>query len=291
MKIKRLGQLGMLLAALLLGSTPVKAGTFVSDSVKLNGHVRHFDMYLPEGIKADAPLVVYIHGYGGGIERDNYMVGEADKQGFAVCIPEGLKDPVGKRSWNVGYPFQKGWKVNDVKEVQQIAQQAQKKYRLSKVNTFLTGMSNGGEMCYITAFSDQSTFRAVAPIAGLTMKWFFDKLPGTKPIPLMEVHGTEDRVSEWTGDLTNAGGWGAYLSVPIAVGYWVAKDRCTHETVTEMPSRDPSSGHRIIKHEYTGGPQGYDVWLYQVIGGTHCTHTGDLDTGAEVWKFFSKYLK
>ena len=36
---------------------------------------------------------------------------------------------------------------------------------------------------------------------------------------------------------------------------------------------------------------GCDVWLYEVVGGVHSWHTGDIDTGEEVWRFFARYLK
>ncbi len=267
------------------------AGRFVDDSVKVDGHMRQFVMYLPDGIQPDAPLVFVLHGYGAGIWRENIMIGPADRHGFAVCIPQGLKDPQGQPSWNVGYPFQQGWQVDDVKALCRIARHVQQRYRLSRANTFLTGMSNGGEMCYLMAYSKQNTFKAVAPIAGLTMEWMYERLEAPRPIPLMEIHGTEDRVSEWTGDMDNAGGWGAYLPVPVAVGYWVAKNRCTREETERVESLQGEQGHPVIKHRYSGSATGCDVWLYEVVGGPHSWFTADIDTGEEVWRFFSRYLK
>jgi polyhydroxybutyrate depolymerase len=281
-----------LLAVLLsLCAIPCHAGQFVDDSLKVDGHMRRFVMYLPDGLQPEAPLVVVLHGYGSGIRRDNIMIAPADRHGFAVCIPEGLKDPEGEPSWNVGYPFQQGWKVDDVKALCTIAREVQKRYRLSRRNAFLTGMSNGGEMCYLMAYSNQYTFRAVAPIAGLTMAWMYQELEAARPIPLLEIHGTEDRVSEWTGDMDNKGGWGAYLPVPVAIGYWIAKNRCTHEETERVESLQGAQGHPVIKHRYTSSTTGCDVWLYEVVGGVHSWHTGDIDTGEEVWRFFSRYLK
>ena len=267
------------------------AGRFVDDSVKVDGHMRVFAMYLPDGLQPDAPLVFILHGYGEGIWRENPMLSAADRHGFAVCIPQGLKDPQGQPSWNVGYPFQAGWKVDDVKALCRMARHVQKRYRLSRENTFLTGMSNGGEMCYLMAYSKQNTFKAVAPIAGLTMAWIYQQMDAPRPIPLMEIHGTEDRVSEWTGDLENKSGWGAYLPVPVAVGYWVEKNRCTHEETERVGSLRGDEGYPVIKHRYTGSATGCDVWLYEVVGGPHSWFTTDIDTGEEVWQFFSRYLK
>lgn len=281
----------LLALALLLSCITAAAGSYVEDSLKVDGHMRHWVMYLPDGLQTDAPLVVLLHGYGAGIRRDNIMIAPADRHGFAVCIPQGLNDPQGEPSWNVGYPFQQGWKVDDVKALCEIARYVEKRHKLSRRNAFLTGMSNGGEMCYLMAYSNQYTFRAVAPIAGLTMVWMYEQLEATRPIPLMEIHGTEDRVSEWSGDLENTGGWGVYLPVPVAIGYWVAKNRCTHETVERVESLKGDEGHPIIKHRYSGGKTNCDVWLYEVIGGVHSWHTDDIDTGEEIWQFFARYLK
>lgn len=274
--------------ALSLLALPCMAGQYVEDSVKIDGHMRQLVMYLPDGVQPNAPLVFVLHGYGAGIWRENPMVAAADRHGFAVCIPQGLRDPEGEPSWNVGYAFQRGWKVDDVKALCRMARYVQKRYRLSRENVFLTGMSNGGEMCYLMAYSNQSTFKAVAPIAGLTMAWIYEQMEAPRPIPLMEIHGTEDRVSEWTGDMDNKGGWGAYLPVPLAIGYWVAKNRCTREEVDSVNGND---GHTIVMHRYSSPSTHCDVWLYEVVDGVHSWFTNDIDTGEEVWRFFSRYLK
>lgn len=287
--IRRAAALTLLLT--LLAPLWCHAGEFVEDSIKVDGHVRHFDVYLPDGLPAGAPTVFVLSGYGGGIWRENPMVTTADRHHFAVVIPLALKDPKGQHSWSVGYAFQQGWRVDDVKALCRIARHVQKRFGLSRDNTFMTGVSNGGEMCYLTALSKQNVFKAVAPIAGLTMEWMYRTLEAPRPFPVMEVHGTEDRVSEWTGDMTNAGGWGAYLPVPVAVGYWVARNRCTHEETERVESLQGAAGHPVVKHRYTGSPTGCDVWLYEVVGGGHRWHTDDIDTGEEVWQFFSRYIK
>lgn len=288
MKTKNFIQSLLLCAAM---SVTAHAQTFVEDSLKVQGHMRNFVMYLPAGLKADAPVVFVLHGHGGKIWRGNPFVKTADKYGFAVCIPQGLKEPTGKTGWNVGYPFQEGWKVDDVKSLCRMAKYVQKKYQLSRENTFLTGMSNGGEMCYLMGYSKQNTFKAVAPIAGLTMEWTYRTMEAPRPIPLMEIHGTEDRVSEWFGDLDNKGGWGAYMPVPQAVGYWVARNRCTHEVTERVESLKGSQGHPIIRHCFAGSPSGCDVWLYEVQGAGHEWFTDDIDTGEEIWRFFRQYVK
>lgn len=271
---------------------PVSAQRTDTCTCKINGMERTYYLHLPAGIKNDAPLVFVIHGYGSKPSSNRYgMDATADKYGFAVCYPCGLRDGRGKYCWNVGYPFQKDMKVDDVDALCKMAKIIQKKYHLSVKNTFCCGMSNGGEMCYLLAYSNQKTFAALAPISGLTLVWMYQQLDGKNPIPLFEVHGTKDHTSEWTGDLKNAGGWGAYMPVPVAVNYWVAKNRCLEEKIDTVPGLDKSNGHYVIKHKFVNGIHGNEVWLYQIVNGSHSWGNKDIDTGEEIWKFFSKYLK
>ena len=263
----------------------------VLDSLKIQGQMRRFWIYMPDGIQQEAPLVFVLHGYGNPGNKETWMNKAAEARKFAVCVPHGWKDPKGKPSWNVGYPFQAGWKVDEVAGMEKLAKYVQKKYHLSRKNTFMTGMSNGGEMCYLTAYSKQKTFKAVAPVSGLTMEWIYRTMDAPKPMPLFEIHGTEDHTSEWGGDLENKGGWGAYMSVPIAIGYWIAKNKCERETIEHVDGLNKENGRSIIKHKYTGGPTGCEVWLYEVVKGPHSWFDHDIDTGEEIWTFFSKYIE
>ncbi len=275
----------------LLGASKSFAENPFLDSVRVDGNIRRFWMCLPDEMKEGAPLVFVLHGYGNSGSSDTWMNAASSRHGFALCVPCGLKDPAGKPSWNVGYPFQEGWKVNDVKAMCSIARHVCRKHKLSKENIFLTGMSNGGEMCYLLAYSDQKVFKALASLSGLTMEWVYRTKEASRPIPIMEVHGTEDRTSEWEGDLANKGGWGAYMSTPIGVGYWIARNRCEGYTSETVDSKS-DNGRKIVKHRYSAdNTSKCDVWLYEVIGGPHSWFTEDLDVGEEIWRFFCKYIK
>jgi len=258
----------------------------------VNGIERSYIIHIPSGLQKNAPLVILLHGYGEFADPKKYGMDEvADKNGFAVCYPQGEKDGQGKTCWNVGYPFQKDMTIDDVNFLCKLAKHLQKTFNLSNKNTFCTGMSNGGEMCYLLAYTKPDVFSAVAPISGLTMEWIYKTYDCPSPIPLFEVHGTEDRVSEWTGDLENVGGWGSYLPVPIAINYWVAKNRCTKELTETLPIKNRQNGHHVISHKYLNGINGNEVWLYEIINSTHCWGNEDIDTSEEIWKFFRKFIK
>ena len=260
-------------------------------SCTIDGIERTYKLYLPANIQPNAPLIFVLHGYGGSFNLDNRGFNEtAERHGFAVCYPQGSKDGRGKNCWNVGYPFQADMGVDDISFLCKLAKKLQKEHNLSRKNTFCTGMSNGGEMCYLLAYDRQSTFKAVAPIAGLTMEWMPKAYTRTRPIPIFEIHGTEDRTSEWTGDLENKGGWGAYIAVPDAINYWVKRNGCQREVTEKLPLKNTDS-NQVISHKYVDAKGGNDVWLYEIVGGGHTWGNKDLDTAEEIWKFFSTFTE
>ena len=238
------------------------------------------------------PLVVVLHGYGGKALGDGLRFIElADLHGFAVCWPQGAEDGTGHSCWNVGYPFQADYRIDDTAYLRRLVRHLQKNFGVSRRNVFLTGMSNGGEMCYKMAAEHPETFSAIASIAGLTLTSMSTDY--RRPIPFMEVHGTDDSVSAWCGDPENRGGWGAYLSVPSAVSHIVSANRCVALSTAEIPSEHK----RVILHHFTegipsrkGGPSS-EVLLYEVRGGDHSWSDRYIPTCDLVWEFFSRYVR
>lgn len=238
------------------------------------------------------PLVVVLHGYGGKALGDGLRFIElADLHGFAVCWPQGAEDGTGHNCWNVGYPFQADYRIDDTAYLRRLVRHLQKNFGVSRRNVFLTGMSNGGEMCYKMAAEHPETFSAIASIAGLTLVSMSTDY--RRPVPFMEVHGTDDSVSAWCGDPENHGGWGAYLSVPAALSHIISANRCVGETISEIPSEHK----RVILHRFTGGLPAFkngspaDVLLYEVLGGDHSWSDRYIPTCDLVWDFFSGYLR
>ena len=265
-------------------------------TMKDQGLEREYYLYRPEGLKAGAPLVIVLHGYGGSaLKGKKEMMDVADRNGFAVCYPQGIKDPKGKPGWNVGYPSQEGMKTDDVKFLIALSKELQKKFSLSQKNTFLTGMSNGGDIIYLIAMRAPKAFKAMASIAGLQFSWMEGEYSYKHPLPFMEVHGTQDHTSEWLGDPDNKGGWGPYLPVPAAVARIIAVNGCTEEYVTELPRRE--GRNQVTLYQFKGGKPAVkggrptEVWLYKVDGGDHSWSDKDMDTCSEIWRFFSLWLE
>ena len=279
------------LAVLLLHCIPgASAQETRTETLRSGGVERTYHLYLPANLPDNAPLVIVLHGYSGDANPEAFgMNATADRHGFAVCYPRGERDSRGKRCWNVGYPFQAGMPINDVQFLEELIDHLHRHYGLSRRNVFCTGMSNGGDMCYLLASQHPDLFAALGSVAGFMSVAILRKDESSQPVPLFEIHGTADATTRWEGDLTGEGGWGAYLPIPMAVGYWAAKNKCLEHRIDTLPRG--TDGLQVIAHRYTGGTDGNEVWLYETRGGKHSWKQTGVDTCEELWRFFSRYVR
>lgn len=259
-------------------------------SFNYKGTNRTYAMYKPDNLNADAPLVVYVHGYGSKTRWLADLNAAADRHGFAVCYPDGLPDARGKEGWKVGYPPQESIVIDEADYFRNLLDEVCARYGLSRENVFCAGMSNGGDLCYQFAYTDPTLFRAYASVAGLTFECTYLPEKLTAPVPFMEIHGTADKTSMWGGDHENKGGWGAYIPVPLAVAAIAANNRCTTEVTDTVPSL-PESGKTVVRTVYGNSPSGADVVLYRIEGGKHSWAKKDIETSEIIWNFFEPYLK
>ncbi|WP_286860350.1 alpha/beta hydrolase family esterase, partial [Proteiniphilum sp. UBA5510] len=266
----------------------VRADNTPEYTLQCEGIERVYRLHIPENMPENGPLVIVLHGYGN--PTPDILNETADRHRFAVCYPQGEKDGTGKTGWNVGYPFQHDMTIDDVEFLTQLVRHLQQKHGFSKQNVFCVGMSNGGEMCYQLAAREPDLFAAVAPVSGLMMEWLYKSDNSTHPVSLFEIHGTDDKISVWEGDPDNKGGWGEYIPVPLAAHFCAAKNRCTLMQTDTVIGKAPNN-RTIVKHRFSGGTNDSEVWLYEMIGGGHSWFWDDLDTGDELWKFFSRFLK
>jgi len=262
-------------------------------TMKHRGCMREYYVYVPDSLNEARPLLILTHGHGGKAKGyAPFFVQAAKEYGFAICIPQALNEPGGKQKtgWNVGYPMQEGWKVDDCSFILSLANRVQNEFKLNPKNLFFSGVSNGGEMCYYLAHRYPQRFAAIASLAGLCMEWIYREYTPSCAVPFIEVHGTADLTSRWEGDPENKYGWGKYISVPAAVGRMISTNCCTREICDTLPLKTQGR-NVVVKHHYTGGTEGKDVILYEILGGRHSNGNSDIDLPFELWSFFKKYLK
>lgn len=260
-----------------------------------NGIDRDYYFYKPDSALENAPLVFVLHGYSSSansIMSYSMMNSIAEENGFAVCYPQGTSDQNNNNFWNVGYAFHANQNVDDVDFLVSLANYLQSEYDLSNENTFSTGMSNGGDMSYMLACQAHEHFKAIAPVAGCMMESIYETCEST-PIPVLEIHGTNDDVNLWEGDMENNDGWGEYLSTLDGIDYWIETNECLESEDIELPNIDFLDGSYIIKHRYFNCFDDNEVILYEVVNGGHdwpgAYGNMDINSSNEIWNFFNQY--
>lgn len=252
--------------------------------------VRTYTMHLPQNLQAGAPVVVYAHGYGSKTRVRRDLNAVADANGFAVCYPDGAPDTRGNDGWYVGYPPQSNMAHNEDDFFKALLDEVSARFGLSRSNVFLAGFSNGGDLCYQLAYTRPDLFRAYASVAGLLFEWVYLGNKLTMPVPFLEIHGDADKTSMWQGDHAGAGGWGAYIPVPLAVSSIAVNNRCTTMQTDTVPLLADSL--RVAERTvYSGAPSGKDVVVYRVNGAKHSWHNKDLPTAQIIWDFFKRYIE
>lgn len=262
-------------------------------TIKVDGMLREYYLYVPHNIELNAPLVFVYHGYTGnakGTMEEFGMNAVAESNKFVVCYPQGSKDVRGDTFWQVGYSFHKNQKVNDVKFITTLASVLQKKYHLSKENTFMTGFSNGGDLCNYLACKTSGVFKAMAPIISCIMKDTYDLSQSMKPIPVFMLNGTKDRTTYWEGDMNDTEGFGPYFSTPAMLELRLSQNKCSFASSDTLRPTEVKDSTYVVMDKYINKSTKAQVWMYNVINGDH-GYPEYLKLQEEVWKFFSMYLK
>ena len=267
------------------------SNTFVHDNLQ-----RLFQIHIPENLPSDAPLVIVMHGYTSSaevIEDYSGMNDIADENGFVVVYPQGTKDGWGNHFFNVGYDFHQLTTVDDIGYIHALISYLQQSLKLSRNNVFAMGMSNGGDMSYMLA-CQSDVIRAIAPVAGCMMKDIYDTCEPSRPIPVLEIHGTLDDVTLVDGDLANEHGWGAYMPLQDTIEFWSEHNQLDEIDIQNVEDINDSDDSTVVYHRYHSQNDTTEVWLYEVIDGGHdwpgAFGNQDIDASQLSWQFFSKYI-
>ncbi|MDG1359690.1 MAG: PHB depolymerase family esterase [Phycisphaerales bacterium] len=258
-----------------------------------DGLVRQYRLYVPTDLPDSRPLVLALHGYGGGNNDmlNNYGWREmADEGGFAVAFPNGTRDQFNARFWDVDYAFHPQFDVDDNGFLSSLATHLQKTLGLDAERTFVTGFSNGAEMCFQLACQESSTFKGFAPIIGMMLDPLFLSCDPEFLRPILTMNGTSDGVTLFGGDMNNTGGWGAYRPIPEMNDFWIEELETPILDRRVLPDTAPNDGSTVRLDIYTGRDHDREFHYYQINGGGHDwpgqSGNMDIDATREVWNFF-----
>lgn len=254
-----------------------KSGAAGDKTIEVNGH--EIDLHVPGAYDASKPmpLVLAFHGYlmaSAEMRSTTHLDDAADENGFIVGFPNGKNE-----SWNGGdcCGDASSAKDDDVALAKAIVAAVNADFCVDAKRTFATGFSNGGFLAYRLACEAADVFAAVAPVSAVLGIDPKDCKP-SRPVPVLEVHGTSDIVVPYDGGHSVFLG-PEYRSVDTTMKTWAANDACATSKTTifaqdnvECESFAPCSGTT-------------DVELCTIDGGAHAWPGGSGSNGSSnAWK-------
>ncbi len=280
------------------GTISIEYGDGPPDSPNIDflhdGLVRQYRIHVPDDLPESAPLVLALHGYSGNNNdmANNYGWRElADEEGFVVAFPNGTRDQWNQRFWDVDYAFHPGLDIDDDGFLSSLAVHLQGTLGLDPDRTFVTGFSNGAEMCFQLACRESATFRGFGPVIGMMLYTLWDDCNPEFLRPIVTMNGTADDVTLFDGDPNNTGGWGAYHSIPDMVDFWAGKLETPDLERVFIEDTAPNDGSTVRLDRYSSDAHDRRLWYYEVIGGGHDWPgqwgNMDIDATREVWAFFA----
>ncbi len=167
-------------------------------SLTIDSRTRTYLVYRPANLDRakPVPLVVMLHGAlgtGSQAERAYHWDDHADRAGFVVAYPDGIR-----RTWNAGGaccgPAHKD-KVDDVAFITRLIETLVQDENIDPRRVYLTGISNGGAMTYRYACEGSFPLAAIGPVAAS----FTYACAKPHALPVLAIHGLDDHTVPYAG--------------------------------------------------------------------------------------------
>lgn len=196
-----------LAAALVLIGGPAAAGCAGAEApeapCEAPGGTYHLAM--PEGVEGPVPVLVFLHGWGGGGEGMIENMGIADAltaRGWALLAPDGTpREGRSGRGWSF-HPDRPGPR-DEVAFIEGVLAAAVAEHGLDASRALLGGFSIGGSMASYVACARPDAFDAFVPVGGSFWRPHPEACAG--PVRLRHVHGWRDRTVPLEGRRVGSG--------------------------------------------------------------------------------------
>jgi polyhydroxybutyrate depolymerase len=245
----------------------------------------HVPADLPAG---PVPLLMLFHGAGQDgayFEQNTGFSTIADAVGAIAVYPFAMGE-----SRAGGRPF---WNINDSDPAQpddvgfarDLITMMQQQGCTDPARTFATGMSNGGSMVSRLGCELSDRIAAIAPISG----GYGSQPPcvPVRPVSVLEIHGTADRVVPYVGRGASAAG-----AVYPYLARWASWDGCTGAPAQRLVAA------RTLRLRWRGCASGTAVEHLRIHGGVHQLPGGTppepgpaapLSAPLTIWRFFAAH--
>lgn len=261
----------------------------VTGSLTWDGKERTFQVHVPVSYNGTVPtpVVLNLHGLGrdGATQAQIAKMNEKSAaEGFLAVHPDGLN-----KSWNAGACCAPSatLKVDDVGFIGALLDHMSKEYCVDPRRVFVAGMSNGGFLTNRLGCEMADRIAAIAPVAGTT--GVKDCNP-SRPIPVLHIHGTGDKIVPYDGSKTLG-----FIGAPESTKDWAQRNGCK-TTTTETFHKDD-----VTCVTYDGCKEGVEVILCTIEDGGHTWPGGNvvppmvgepsntISATDTIWEFFKKH--
>lgn len=220
------------------------------------------------------PLVVLLHGYGaGGFVQAGYFnfLRAVDSEGFLLAFPDGTPDTSMRRFWNATDACcdfgREG--PDDVAYVDAVIDDMRAQYNVDPRRIFVVGHSNGGFMAHRYACERANRIAGIVSLAGATWNDAARCTP-SRPVAVLQVHGTRDDVIGYNGGRTPVGTGGPFPSARETVARWATLNRCgAVAATTETMDLERTLDGAETRVDRAPGCMGGGAELWTITNGSH----------------------
>lgn len=243
-------------------------------TINVNGKNRTIDVYAPNGMGENRPMVISAHGMGQDIayQKENSRWDlVADTAKFLVVYPQSDGS-----TWDLSATG------NDIAFIKAIIKEMSSKYKIDLDRVYMSGFSMGGMLTYSVANNMADQIAACAPVSGYPIGDLTAK--PSRPMPIIHTNGDKDDVVHYEPWKGNFNGMyqeqqGAYAQAEA----WAKANQCEG---TPVESVIDGAATRYL---WKNGKCGVEVCLNKVYGKGHWSSNDKYHSVREIWKFVSRF--
>jgi polyhydroxybutyrate depolymerase len=168
------------------------------------------------------------------------------------------------------------------------------RYNIDENRIYATGFSAGGFMSHLLAAKLSNRITACASVSGGMAPGVFDTIVPSRPVPIIEMHGTADGLVPYYGNTNQF----ASVNTDSLIHFWAVNNLCELPADSiALPNINATDGSTVQLFTFIGGINNASARLYRIVGADHVDWpgssflpgNGDFNASVDIWNFFKQY--